>query len=124
MADVASVPAWVPVVSALGGGLVVGILNIINNWFNKRFEERKHNKELMLNLAVQHWKQSSEIFLESMKKGQRSSLQPLDSYIVHMMKLAEVLGTKINKDELVSKLKEVDEVVSIVEDYHQEKDVS
>ncbi|MBJ6749557.1 hypothetical protein [Geomonas anaerohicana] len=122
MADVASVPAWVPVVSALGGGLVVGVLNVLNNWLNKKFEEKKHHKELMLSLAVEHWKQSKDLFIQSVHNGRRASLQPLDTYIIHMMKLAEVLGTEITKDELVFKLKEVDEVMSVVENYHRAKD--
>jgi predicted RNA-binding protein associated with RNAse of E/G family len=122
MADPATVPVWVPIASALGGGALVAIINLFNNWQNKRFEERKHHKELMLNVALEQWKQASAIFIEQLKLGKASSLVPLEAYIIHMTKLSEVLNqSSITKENISRKLNEAHEVSAEIESFYREE---
>ncbi len=102
---------WIPVIAAIGGGFVSGAILLINNWINKRSEERKHLNEIMLNVALEHWKQACMVAIEKMKLGSRTSILPLESYIVYVMKLTDVLLTqKVTKNNIVDKLKEIHEI--------------
>lgn len=118
MADTSTVPAWVAVASALAGGGIVGAFNFITNLINKRSEERRHFQELMFNAAIENWKQSCTFALNS---GGPANVAPLDSYIVHMIKLAEVLtSTPLNKDNIRGKLKEISDVAYEAEQFARE----
>ena len=103
---------WIPVIAAIGGGLVSGIILLINNWINKRSEEKKHLDELMLNVALEYWKQAAAIAVEQSKTStHKIAIVPLESYIIYVMKLTKVLfNEKITKQNVVQKLKEVREV--------------
>jgi len=112
------IPYWAPVLTALAGGSLVGIFNFIKDWQNRKSEERRHFREVMLNTALEHWKQSSQVWLEMGNRGKKVSLLPIESNIIYLMKLSEVLmDNKITKDNILDKLKEVREVTLKVEEY-------
>jgi len=120
MADPIAVPLWVPIATAAAGGFTVGIFNLFTNWQNKRFEERKHFRELLMNVAVEQWKQESTRFIESMKLNKSATLLPLDSHLIHLMKLSEVLlDSKITKETIADKLRQVHEVANEVAIFNQ-----
>ena len=123
MADPVVVPLWVPVATAAVGALTVGIFNLATNWQNKRFEERKHHKELMLNIALEQWKQSAQFVIEQSKLGKSNAIMPLETYVIHMTKLSEVLNeSNITKDNISKKLSEVHEVSVEVEAFYREEE--
>jgi len=103
---------WIPVIAALGGGLVSGIILLINNWINKRSEERKHLNQMMLHAALENWKQACTFALETSKiSGRGAAVLPLETHIIYVMKLTDVLfNEKVTKENVIQKLKEVREV--------------
>jgi hypothetical protein len=108
-----SFSVWIPVIAAIGGGFVSGIILLINNWINKKSEERKHIRQIMLNAALDHWKQTCNFALErsKMTPGQRILILPFEANIVYVTNLANVLfNEKITKENIVSKLKKVREI--------------
>jgi len=109
------VPYWVPLVSAVAGGALVGIFNLFKDWQNRKSEEKRHLQELMFKSAVEEWKQHSIFAIEvmKMKTGKKIAISPLVTYLVHLLKLSEVLfDQKITKENLSQKFSEIDEVMN------------
>lgn len=119
MADPSSVPAWIPIVSAVAGGVVVGIFGAINNYVNKKTEEKKIESEekrqfrqLILTVATENWKHMATFIQEESKiSGKSLPVVPVDAYIIHLTKLADVLlDSKLTKENIAEKLKDVHEL--------------
>jgi len=115
----ADVPAWVPnLVSALAGGLLVGTINFAMRWQDRKAEEKRHFQELIFKSAVEEWKQNCTLGIELMKVGKKTAVEPLVTYLIHLIKLSEVLmAGKITKENLSQKLTEVSEVMREVEKF-------
>ena len=116
----ADVPAWVPIVSALAGGLLVGTINFAMRWQDRKAEEKRHSRELIFKAAVEEWKQNCTLSIEILKmnKGQKVEIEPLVTYLVHLLKLSEVLlDSKLTKENLSQKLTEVSEVMKEVKKF-------
>jgi len=107
---------WIPVIAAIGGGLVSGIILLFNNWINKRSEEKKHFNEIMLNAALESWKQACDFAIESTKMSHRRAVVlPLEAHIIYVMEVTKVLlDKKITKENIVEKLKKVREICNEV----------
>lgn len=116
----ADVPAWVPIVSALAGGLLVGTINFAMRWQDRKAEEKRHSRELIFKAAVEEWKQNCTLSIEILKmnKGQKVEIEPLVTYLVHLLKLSEVLlDGKTTKENISHKLTEVNEVMREVKKF-------
>ena len=114
---------WVSVISATVGSLVTGLIALGITWINKKSEERRHLRELMFNAALENWKQSCNIAIERMKLGHGSAIAPVDTYIIHMMKLSELLiNEKITKENIPGKLKEIRELTNAVKNILEKLD--
>lgn len=111
---------WAPIIGALGGAFVTGLVAFGINLVNKKYEARRHSQELIFKSAVEEWKQhfASAIEVMKMKTGKKIEIEPLITYLVHLLKLSEVLidGT-ITKQNLSQKLTEVDEVMKEVKKF-------
>ena len=114
------IPYWVPLLSAVVGGVLVGIINFAMRWQDRKSEERRHLRELMFRSAIEEWKQHSMFAIEVMKMttGKKIAMEPLVKYIVHLLKLSEVLiDGKITKENLSQKFTEVNEVMMEVKKF-------
>jgi hypothetical protein len=91
------------VISAIVGAGVGGLVTLIGQWLTRRSEERRHLRELVIRTAVEDWKYTSEAL-----KKLGAERPPIDSYILRMVKLVEVLETPHLTPEIVRrKLSEV-----------------
>lgn len=108
----ADVPTWVPIISALAEGGLVGIITFTMRWQDRKAEEKRYFQELMFKTAVEEWKQHCTMAIETMKAGKKTAIAPLVTYLVHLTKLSEMLiDEKITKENLSQKLAEVMKVV-------------
>ncbi len=91
---------WLPPACILAGVLITSIVNYINNKSAKALEERKHQKELLLKMSVEYWKQDMERIKLANKK---TILLPIDSYIFHLLKLSDEISAnrKITAERIV-----------------------
>ena len=117
-----NIPAWtlwIPLLSAILGGSVTGLTNFFINKTNKKTEERKHLKEMIIKTATENWKQSHDLAKFVVEKGEKAALAPIEIYIIHMAKLSEILlnPDKIDKNLLILKLKEIDEIIDAHKKY-------
>lgn len=113
----AEMSPWFPVVTALAGGSLVGVINFAINFVNKKSEERRHLREIAFNTAFKYWKQHCDHALEQQKlQDRQSEILPLDAYVIHILKLSEILlDKKTNKENIEAKLKEIHEIGEITE---------
>lgn len=99
----------------LGGALVGSMGTLIVTVISNRSEERKHFNQLVMNAAIENWKKGCDMAVASGK----GTVFPLDAYIIHMMKLSELfLNKSLNRDEALTKLKELsqytDQVMNVI----------
>lgn len=114
----AEISPWVPVVSALAGGVLVGIINFAMRWQDRKAEEKRHFQELIFKTAVEEWKQHCTLAIETMKAGKKTVIEPLVTYLVHLIKVSEMLiDGKITKENLSQKLAEVNELMRDVKKF-------
>lgn len=116
---------WIAPISAVIGGIVVGLFGTLNNLINKKSsdnttesEERRHFKELIFKTAIENWKQNNETAIELLKLKQPVMVMPLESYIVNLITLSDtLLDTKLTKENVIKKVKEAFEVSDEVDKY-------
>jgi hypothetical protein len=100
--------------SALVGVLVTSYFNLRTTQLTKESEERKHQKEIVINAAIENWKQTAALAQHS---GLNIRLEPLDSFLVHMIALSNVIfDPATNAENLQSRMSEVRNLTRLAED--------
>jgi hypothetical protein len=101
---------WAPYIGTLGGALITGLVAIGLNSINKRSEERRYMRELVLKTSIEHFK------IACSKTGPGQRVAPLEAFIIHLAKISEVLmETKITSENILRKLKDAHTVSAEVE---------
>jgi hypothetical protein len=113
------VPAWtlwIPAISAIGSSLITAFVAFWTARQSRITEEKKHLRGLLFNTAIENWKTRVGVLKEL-----GGAVPPLDSFIIHMFKLSEVLnGEEITKENIPTKLKEIRELTDIMESTYKE----
>lgn len=96
----------------LAGVIVGAVSSWILAFINRRFDDRRHLRELAIKTAVSLWERELELAkLRSDAKGASEFVAPVDSYIIHMLLLAELLSRKkIAANEIAADLARIREV--------------
>lgn len=90
-------PEVLSAVSVLLGALL-GILGTLAvTWVSKRFEDRRHLRELAITAALENYKFKRE-------DVEGGLMPPLDDYIIHMLCVAEVISKRKLKPENLSQV--------------------
>lgn len=97
--------ALVTAISTLIGVVISSTFNYLNQRIIKKSEENRQLRELVVNAAIESWKFNLEAY-----KTHKQPMQilPLDAYIIHMLKFADViLKNDINESNIEEKMREV-----------------
>jgi hypothetical protein len=91
------------------GALASGATAIFIMHITKRSEERRQLREIAFKTAIENWTYVGKV------AGQLDApMMPLDVYLVHMLKLSEVLTSgDMTEENLVAKLQEVGRITDI-----------
>ena len=105
MAATETIPSWavwVPVVSAGVGGVIAIAGNIAINYMNKKHEEKKQLREVIIKTAMESRNEHIEL-----AKQRGGPVLPIESYIVHMAILSEIMfeADDLTEDQLLNKLR-------------------
>jgi len=111
--------ALVAALSTLAGVVISSVFNLLNTRIAKQFEERKHQRELVMNAAVEHWKQMCTVAL-----SQRSALiWPLNDYMMTMAVWSQaILDKKLDASNIEAVLNEMDSLSNKITE-HRKKQV-
>ncbi len=116
-----SISLWLPFFGMVLGSLITGLIAFGINYTNKKSEERKHLNTLVMNAAIENWKQVCEIG----KLHESAEIQPLDAFIIHMIQIQKTfIDQDISKQNVASKLKQITEITDEVTKYHKNKSAS
>ena len=108
-------PTWVAVFSGILGALVGGLISLATVFINRRFDDRRHLREIAIKTAFSHW-QAQVDWVKANPGGKH--VLPLDGYIVHMLLLSEMLsGGGITEDNVGERLAGISRVSDAAFDY-------
>lgn len=100
------------VLGAIVGGGVAGLIAAISQWLTRRSEERRALRQLVMQAAIENWKHTAEA-AKHIAASQRGgvTVYPLDGFIIHMLKLVEVLDAhRITPEDVRRIMREVQAV--------------
>ena len=94
------------------GALASGATAVVITHITKRSEERRQLREVAFNAAMHNWD-----YVNKLCAQYRIPSLPLDVFILHMLKLSEVLVSgNVTEQNLVAKLQEVRRFTDIASD--------
>lgn len=104
-------PTELAVFGTLGGAFLGGLFTVLIAFINKRSEEKRHFRELIVKTASEHWKLVSEI-------AESNLMPPLINYIVHTAIMCDlILNKKLDSKNIQTKLKEVDDLMAVLHNH-------
>jgi len=104
-------PTELIVIGTLGGTFLGGLFTVIVALINKHFEEKRYFRELIIRTASEHWKFVAEV-------SESNIMPPLVNYIVHTALTCDfIINNKINSRNLQNKLKEIDDLMSVLHNH-------
>lgn len=112
-------------IGALGGAFIGFLSTIIVTYITKRYEEKKHTKELIIKAAIDNWK----VTQESIQKWATTSnkqiiMPPLDEYLIHMWQFYKiVLNTKITHQNIEEKLLEAKKISEKASEFYEKYNI-
>ncbi len=111
--------ALIVALSTLTGVIITSIFNLLTTRITNKSDERKHQRELIMNAAITNWKQACEYSKETKDPN---IVVPLDDYIIHMVKLSElVMDEKLDASNIEQKLSEVNDFTNKLIEYRKQK---
>jgi hypothetical protein len=115
--NLTSVTALAGAIGALVAAIVVSLSNLFVTLINKRAEERKHYRELIINAAIENYKEEKSMAKAILERRPEIDqvFYPMDDFIINMAVLADfVIDKKIKPDELKEALIEMDKIRDMV----------
>jgi len=105
--------ALIGALSAIVGAVVSSLFNLLTTIVTKHYEDRRHYREIVIKAAIENWKYRNDILQSD--KPIRGNILPLDTYLIHMMKFAELfVGKKLTPENIEKRLAELDALNSKV----------
>lgn len=96
-------------IGVIVGGLLTAIPTLITFWIGKRSDERRHLRELAFHAALENWKSAND-WAEKRQGG--SVIEPLDVFLLHMLKLSEVAARPgLTANNVGERMREVQAIV-------------
>ena len=91
----------------LGSALIGTLSSLAVTYLQRRSEERKHYRELIVNATLKYWEKRSDYVAQN---GE-GYIFPLSVYVLYTKKLCDVfLDEKITDENMLEKLQEVEEM--------------
>ena len=106
-------PEIITSLAALAGVFIGALFGFGTAWMNKRYDDRRHRREILMRTAVENWKTTAEI---AQKEGERTrqniKISPLDDFIIAMGLLDDrIMERKLTPERIISALKEIDQII-------------
>jgi len=87
-------PQIIGALIALSGFIVAGFSSWVLAIINRRFDDRRHLRKIAIETAIAYWKQDIELAkLRGELTHQTQLIKPLDTYVIHMLQLAEFVSS-------------------------------
>ena len=81
---------------------------LISQTLARRSEDRRQRRELAINTAIANWKSDTETLRFTAENGIGGAIAPLDHYIIHMVKLSDLIERKdLTEEDIAEELKRI-----------------
>lgn len=112
---------------ALGGVLIGSIISggfaVWNQYIIRRSEERRQKRDLAIKAAIECWKMGVEDVWRRSDNGILASVAPLDHYIVHMIKLSDLIDRQdLSEADIAFELSKIRKTTKAVFEAAKEED--
>lgn len=98
----------IAVIGTLGGAFIAGLFSALTVFINKKSEEKRHLRELVIKTASDHWKHVAEI-------SSATKMPPLSTYIVNTVQMCDLaLNKKLTPETVRKKLEESSSVMDVM----------
>jgi hypothetical protein len=102
-------------IGTLGGAFIGGAIAVVNNIINQRFEEKQRKRQIILNTAIESFRTAIQ---QAERNPRITGVIPLEYYILHMSKLANViLEESPDKEKLKKALEESQALIEECKDH-------
>jgi hypothetical protein len=122
--NIPSVAAIAGAVGALVAAIVISLSNVVVTLINKKAEERKHYRELIISAAIENYKEERSMAKIVMEKRPEIDqiFYPMDDFIIQMSMLADfIIDKKLKPEELKEALIEMDKIRKMVQEYRNKE---
>jgi hypothetical protein len=122
--NITSVAAIAGAVGAFVAAIVISFSNVVATLINKKAEERKHYRELIINAAIENYKEERSMAKMLMEKRPEINqiFYPMDDFIIQMSMLADfIIDKKLKPEELKEALIEMDKIRKMVQEYRNKE---
>jgi len=93
--DTSSITVYSAVIGGAAAAIFSGVFAIWNNWLTRRSEEQRALRELAMKMALENWKERREMAKFIGEKTQQTQyIPPVDVFIIHMLKVSELVCSK------------------------------
>jgi len=97
-------------IGTLGAAFIGGLVTIVVTYINKRSEERRYFREVVIKATLEEWKHISEI-------SSSPGIFPLANYIINAAKMCELaLDKKVTPQNIRKKLEAIYSLADIVDE--------
>lgn len=111
-------PEVLTLVSALSGAFIGSLSTLAVTWVNKRYDDKRARRDLVVSTAVANWKQAVEIALRKQGQGQKVSVPPVDDFIIHMLILSDrIIDKKMEPEKIKEILAEIDKLLAPITEF-------
>ena len=98
----------IAVIGTLGGAFIAGLFATITSFINKRSEEKKHFRELVVKTASDHWNRVATISTATI-------MPPLSAYIINTVQICDLaLNKKLTAKNIMPKLEEMSSLMDMM----------
>ena len=110
---------WIPLLSALLGGIIASIASIVSIFLHDHFQAKRERGRLAMETAIEEYKLMAEA--GKIVKGRRVIIPPLGTFLIDnltLLKLAE--KDKLTPKKLRDLQKKMDEISKVLEEDPEE----
>jgi hypothetical protein len=115
--------AWISFGGVALGALISGGFMFWGQTLTRKSEERRQRRELAINTAITYWQRDSDIAKLRAGNGLDTEIAPLDLYIIHMLKLSDLISREtLTEEEVAVELAKIKKTIRGIFEAAKEQD--
>jgi hypothetical protein len=113
--------AMIVALAAIVGSIFSALSALLISWLTKRYEERRHLREIAINTAYKEWEYMAN-YLRSTREG--GEQLPLSTYILFTAKIAEMaLDKNLSSENIEARLAELHSMDMKIRAHHEKQSI-
>lgn len=116
--------AWITLGGVALGAIISAGFMFWSQSLTRKSEERRQRRELAINTAIANWTCDREECRDMNNRGIKTAVAPLDHYIVHMIRLSDLVSREnLTEEEIAAELGKIKKATSKVFEAAKAEDI-